>query len=258
MSETVSLTFRAAGDGPPLVLLHAFPLTAEQWEANTGRLKSHALVVAPHLRGFGTSPVAASATMEEMADDVVRLCDRLGIGRAVFGGCSMGGYVAFAIRRRHPGRVRGLILADTRVVADTAEQRAGRATFAATVLEQGAEAAADALMPRLLRKTAGEAERKLVRGMILKNRPAGIAAALHGLGARPDVSAELPGITVPVLAVCGAEDEISPPAEMRAWAQAMPRAEFVELPAAGHLANIENRAGFEGAVARFLEGLKDP
>ena len=99
-----------------------------------------------------------------MADDVAELLDFLKLDQAVVGGLSMGGYVALAFARKHGPRLRGLILADTKSEADSAEAKAGRdktIAFAEThtpidVLEQ--------MLPKLLgektrrEKTSVEAE----------------------------------------------------------------------------------------------------
>jgi pimeloyl-ACP methyl ester carboxylesterase len=114
----------AAGDRPrgTLVLLHAFPLNARMWEPQLA-LASHGWrVIAPHLRGFdGGVDEPGDSSVDDYAGDVIDLLDSLHIKDAVIGGLSMGGYVAFALVRRAPSYVRGLILADTRSQADTPE-----------------------------------------------------------------------------------------------------------------------------------------
>ncbi len=119
-----------------MVLLHAFPLSADQWlpqlhqaplDSARGR-PSGWRVVAPDLRGFRGGASAAAEivpeqlTIDDYASDVLALMDHLEIGRAVICGLSMGGYIAFGVMRQAPGRVAGLVLANTRASAD----RAGR------------------------------------------------------------------------------------------------------------------------------------
>ena len=100
--------------------------------------------------------------MERIADDGAALLDHLGIDRAVVGGCSMGGYAAFAFVRRHPQRLAGLVLQDTRAGADTAEAKANRAALAAKVLAEGAAAAVEAFLPKLLGATTHREQPELV------------------------------------------------------------------------------------------------
>jgi pimeloyl-ACP methyl ester carboxylesterase len=75
------------------------------------------------------------------------------------------------------------------------------------------------------------------------------------MAARPDMAGFLPTIRVPTLCVVGVEDALSPPAEMRAVAAAIPNAEFVEIPAAGHMAPMENPSAVNDALVRFIEAL---
>lgn len=249
---SMRLLFKAAGEGHPLVLLHGFPLSAMQWDPNFARLREENLVVAMNLRGFGGSPVAESATMDEMADDVAETLRALGIGKAAFCGCSMGGYVALAMWRRHRELVSALVLVDTRAVGDTEAQRAGRETFAQDVLKGGAAVAFDRMAPKLLSANASDAARQFVKDVTVANKPAGIAAALRGLGSRPDSSPLLETIDVPTLLVCGEKDEISTPAEMRGLHGRIRGSKYVELPGAGHLSNIEAHQAFSDAVTEFL------
>ena len=119
-----------AGEGRPLVLLHAFPLNAEQWLPQLSRVPAGLRFIAPDLRGLGpeepAGAVAGEVTMATYASDVLALMAHLDVPRADVAGLSMGGYVAFAMLRQAASRVTGLVLADTRATADTAEGRAGR------------------------------------------------------------------------------------------------------------------------------------
>jgi pimeloyl-ACP methyl ester carboxylesterase len=193
--------------------------------------------------------------MERIADDGAALLDHLGIAKAVVGGCSMGGYAAFAFVRRHPQRLAGLVLQDTRAGADDAEGKANRATLAAKVLADGAPAAVEAFLPKLVGKTSHGERPALVAGLrerILATSPKGIANALHGLAARADSRDTLPTIAVPTLVVVGAEDVLTPPAEAATMAAAIPRARLDVVPRAGHLANIENPDAVNTALRAFL------
>ena len=115
------------GQGPAVVLLHAFPMDSALWASQRRALAGEGFrVVSPDLPGFGGSAPSRSApSLDVMADEVAALMEELGIDRAVVGGLSMGGYVAMAMLRRHPARIAGLVLADTKAAADTPEAAAG-------------------------------------------------------------------------------------------------------------------------------------
>ena len=69
---------------------------------------------------------------------------------------------------------------------------------------------------------------------------------------RPDRAGELGAIRCPTLVVCGEADQVTPPAEMRRMADAIPGAAFAILPGAGHLPPVEAPDAFERALAPFL------
>ena len=83
----------------------------------------------------------------------------------------------------------------------------------------------------------------------------GLAAALRGMAQRPDATPLLPAINCPTLLVVGREDAIASPAEMGAMARAIPGARLVEIPAAGHMAPLEQPDAVNAALLQFLAEL---
>jgi 3-oxoadipate enol-lactonase len=239
------LAYEMVGSGRPLVLLHPFPFDRRLWK---GLQIPGRLLVLPDLRGFGESPLFHPFTIADLADDVASLLDALGLPRAAVGGMSWGGYVALAFARRHRGRLEGLVLADTKAGPDTPEARQGRDEMAALVQAQGVGAYLDKQLPRLLSPAAPEPVRRQARALGDQGAPA-VIAGLAALRDRPDRRPELPDIGCPTVIVVGAEDALTPPAEARAMAEAVPGARLVELPGAGHLANLEAPEAFAAAVA---------
>jgi pimeloyl-ACP methyl ester carboxylesterase len=258
--DGAGIAYDDEGRGHAILLFHAFPLARWMWEAQARALAPSFRVVRMDARGFGESaPSEGALTMDAIADDGARLLDRLGIEGAVVGGCSMGGYAALAFARRHPGRLVGLYLQDTKAPPDTDEARASRKALAARVLAEGASAAAESMLPRLLGETTHRDRPTVVarvRERILGARPEAIAAALGGLGAREDSRPTLRTIRVPTLVVVGEEDALTPPVEAEAMAAAIAGARLVRVPGAGHLANLEAPAAVNEALAAFLASLR--
>jgi 3-oxoadipate enol-lactonase len=193
--------------------------------------------------------------MERIADDAVALLDHLGLSQVTVVGLSMGGYAALALVRRHPDRLKALVLADTKAGADSEDARRNRAALAERVLKEGATAAAEAVLPRLLgatslRERPGVVDR--VRTIILGNAPRGIADALHGLAARADSTPTLREVRVPTLVICGEEDTLTPVSESEALQRGIAGSRLAVVPQAGHLANVENPAAFNRALQTFL------
>jgi 3-oxoadipate enol-lactonase len=191
---------------------------------------------------------AAKRTIDEHADDVAELLDRLDIDAATIAGVSMGGYVALAMVARHPRRVRALVLADTRATDDSPEARAKRDENVAIAREQGLEALLDRVVPPLLGAHPLPELALRVR-TIASSQPTGaVIDALHALRDRPDATPVLASIAVPTTVVVGAEDVLSPPAEGKRLADGIRGARFVLLDRAGHLSNLERPDAFEDAI----------
>ena len=250
------IEYEARGKGPAVLFLHAFPLGLFMWDCQAAALEATHRVVRFDDRGFGGSPPQEGPlAMERIADDAAALLDHLGIEQAAVCGCSMGGYAAFAMVRRHAARIRALVLQDTRPGPDSEEARRNRAQVAERVLREGASVAADAYLPKLVGETTHRMRPDLVarlREAILAVPPRGIASALQGLAARVDSQPTLTQIRVPTLVVCGVEDVLTPPAESEAMQRAIPGSRLELIPEAGHLANIENPESFNWALLPFL------
>src|SRR5512142_1555631 len=176
--------------GTPLLLVHGFPLDRTLWLAQTHCLADAARVIAPDLRGCGESGMpSGTASMDTYAEDLNALLDSLGIQRAIVGGLSMGGYIAFAFFRKYPQRVRGLVLADTRAQPDSAEGKKGRDENIALVREKGASAIADKMLPKMLTPETVQTRPEVAnaaRDLMARQPVKGIVAQLSALRDRPD------------------------------------------------------------------------
>ncbi len=253
----VKLNVLDQGSGPPLLLVHGFPLDHTMWFGQIDHFSRGWRVIAPDLRGFGDSSVTpGTVTMEQFANDLSALLDALGVAEPVhFCGLSMGGYIGWQFFRRHRGRVRSLILCDTRAVADAPDAAANRVKLAEKAIQEGAGVVAEAMLPKLFAKATHEKQRHLVeatRQVMEHTDPQGIAAALRGMAQRSDSSGLLATIDVPTLVIVGQEDPISTVDEMRALAAAIPGAEFLEIEGAGHMAPLERPRIANEAIERFL------
>lgn len=257
-----SLRYFDTGTGKPCVLIHAFPLSADLWQPQLAVPPEGWRLIAPDLRGFRGpgAPVCDVAplgdlTMDDYVSDVVALLDHLGISSAVVGGISMGGYVAFALQRRAPERVRGLVLADTRSQADGDEARAKRREMLALIARDGVAGVADAMVPALVGRTTLRERPDTVaqvRRFVLANHPEALRAAVSAMMTRPDSTPLLPSIKRPALVVVGDEDAITPVADVRSMHEAIPGSRFSVLRAAGHLPNLEAPEAFSAALGGFL------
>lgn len=208
------------------------------WEPQLAGLPQGLPIAAPDLPGFGGSPsTGETTTMAACARRAVEALDEAGIERAVVCGLSIGGYVTFELWRRASERFLGMVLANTRAVADTPEGAVGRREQAGRLRSEGNFLANEP--PILLAEDAPAELQERVRSLIADQSPEAIAAALLGMAERPDSTPDLPGIGQPTLVIHSTGDRLIPVEPARAMASAIPGARLEILEEVGHLTNLE-------------------
>jgi len=252
--DGIRLAFTDEGDGPPLVLVHGFPLSRACWQPQIDTFRSSHRCIAPDLRGFGESEASEGpVTMDRYADDIAGLIEALSTGPVVLAGHSMGGYVALAFARRHPELLRGLVLVATRAGQDAPEVAAGRRATAEAVRAHGIQGVVDAMTPKMLAPdNSKKSLLKAVRGFMAPSSRDGVVGALLGMAERPDAIPQLAGITVPTFIVTGDEDAIIDPAESQLIEQAIEGAQLQVIPDAGHFVALEQAEAFNRELREWL------
>ena len=257
---------RDTGDGPALLLLHAFPCDGRMWEPQA-RAASAAgwRVLVPDLPGFGRSPLLDHAPdLDAVADALLEVLRARDIERVVLGGVSLGGYVTMALLRRHAAMVAGVLLCDTKAAADGDEARANRERLAALVLQDPAESGRvleQAVLPGLLGETTRRTRPEVVdrvRGWLQEADPQAVAWYQRAMAGRPDSLGTLADADLPTLVVWGEEDALSPRAEQDAMLSAVSDATLTAIAGAGHLANVEDPDAVTHALLGFLRVVQGP
>ncbi|MFZ2493270.1 MAG: alpha/beta fold hydrolase [Thermoanaerobaculia bacterium] len=242
-----------AGSGVPVLWIHGFPLSSRIFLPQL--VIHHAQHLVPDLPGFGqTAPAAGEGSLDAYAKFALDLLDEWEIDRAIVGGLSMGGYIALAIARIAPERLRGLMLIDTRELADSPEARKGRyETIEKVRAANSVRPVVDGMLPKMFGSSPSADLVEEVTDIMMSSSTDGVIAALQAMAGRADASSVLPKISVPTLIVVGEEDKITPPSDAERMAAAIPNAQLVKLPEAGHLSNMEQAEEFNAAVSKFLE-----
>lgn len=256
----ITMAYDDNGSGPALLLIHGFPLCRRMWHPQIRALTEAGFrVITPDLRGFGESDAPDGPySMELFADDMVELLDQLGIGEAVVGGMSMGGYVLFNLLERYPERVRGACFITTRANADDEAGRERRLQLARDVQKFGPRLVADSFAKLLFTEESLAERPKLVGevyGWMMANDSRGIAGGLLAMRERKDYTPLLAGFAVPALAIGAEEDKAAPPETARTIAAGILGCRLAIIPEAGHMANVENPGAFNAALLEFLRGL---
>ncbi|WP_405872181.1 alpha/beta hydrolase [Streptomyces zaomyceticus] len=271
-TPTTEIHYEDRGTGPVLLLVHGHPFDHTMWQPQIDRFSRTHRVIAPDLRGYGRTPLGTprdttgadtrprATGLGDFAEDLVDLLDALDVRDCVLAGLSMGGQIAMEFRRRHPGRLRGLVLADTFPAAETDEGRAARNAMADRFLAGGADAVreyADEVLDRMVAPYNTHAAPHVHR-MMCATDPAGAAAALRGRAERPDYRQTLTTVPFPALVVVGRDDTYTPVADAEDMHALLPHSTLAVVERAAHLPNLERPEEFDAVLASYLNSLVRP
>ena len=258
-SGDAEIFYWTLGDGPPVVLLHPFPVHHDFWLPVAEPLSSKFRLIMPDLRGHGESGVGdGPATMAKHAGDLRAVMDDADVGRAPIIGVSIGGYLLFEFWRRYRGRVAALALCNTKAPADNEDARAGRLQAANDVLERGTEPFFESMIPKVLAQSTRDSRPDLVDGvmrMMKKMSPEDVAQVQRGMAERPDSVETLKTVNVPTLLVTGDEDSTTGVKEAELMRQHIPGSQMRVIPKAGHYSPWEQPELFARTLRQFLDAL---
>lgn len=251
------IAYRQQGAGSPLVLLHGWPLDSREWRRQLDGLSDEHTVVAWDAPGAGaSSDPPAAFRLGDWADCLAAFIDALDLGPAHVGGLSWGGGLALELHRRHPSRVRSLILMSTyagwggSLPAEEVERRLA-------LMDRNAELPPEqwspALIGTLVADTAPSGLRDELASIIAQFHPDPTRAALCAF-AEADLRDVLPRIDVPTLVICGEKDVRAPQPVWEPLHSAIPESTLVVIPDVGHMVDIEAAERVNGEVRGFLRG----
>lgn len=256
-SDDAEIFYWTLGDGPPVVLLHPFPVHHEFWMPVAEPLSTRYRLILPDLRGHGESGAGEGpATMQKHAADLARVMDDTDVGRAPIIGVSIGGYVIFEFWRKYRERVAALGLCNTKAPADGPEARASRLQAAADVLERGTEQFVESMTEKVFGNSTRENRPDLVERalhMMRKISPDDVAQVQRGMAERPDSMETLKTIDVPTLIITGDEDLITGVNEAELMRQRISGSQMRVIPKAGHYAGWEQAGEATRLLRNFLD-----
>ena len=250
------IIFRTQGAGRPVLLLHAFPLNSRMWQPQLDALRDVARFLAPDLPGFGASAgTPAVDNLGALARMIYEETKAQGVDEVTVAGCSMGGYLAFALLRVAPNFVRSLALINTKASADNDQAKANRLALAERAKSEGCSFLFDEWPQTALSAETIARKHDVVaatQAMIAEATPDGVVAAQIAMAGRPDSSGLLKDIDIPTVVIHGLDDRFISEGEARAMARAIPRATFVAIPRAGHIPSMEQPESVSAALRELL------
>ncbi|MGZ4603431.1 MAG: 3-oxoadipate enol-lactonase [Kineosporiaceae bacterium] len=254
MTARLHAVWDGPADAPVLVLGPSLGTDVGLFDAQVAEFAGAHRVLRFDLRGHGGSEVVPGpCSMADLADDVLAMLHREGVGRFSYAGVSIGGAIGQQLALTVPGRIARLAL------IATAAQFADPPSWpvrAQQVREQGTGFLVPSrtgtwFIAAWAEQHPAEAERLLD---MLRATPAeGYAACCEAIGAF-DVRSRLGEITAPTLVIAGAEDPACTGEMMRELAEGIPGSEFEVVVGAAHLPNATHPDAVNGALRAHLEG----
>ena len=240
-------------NGPPLVLLHALGTNLTVWDQVVALLPPSCRILRIDQRGHGKSDTPpAPYGMGALIRDSERLMDHFGLRDAVVVGLSLGGLVAQGLAVKRLDLVRGMVLSNTAAKIGTPELWAARI---AEVRADGLTGYADGAMQRMFgRNHAAIPGTAIVRDMLIATSVegwTGCAAAIAGA----DFYTPTASLSLPTLAIAGANDGTTPPDLVRETADLIRGARFEIIRGAGHLPMVEKPVEYAALIAGFLRSI---
>lgn len=237
------LYYRATGAGEPLVLLHGFCEDADLWTDLTKELAKHYLVLAPDLPGYFRSELPDEPlSMELFADAVAAVLDNEVLSKANLIGHSMGGYAALAFAEQYEDRLLRLGLFHSHAFADEEEKRQTRLKTVSLIEKHGAAPFIREFHSGLFAPGFADSHQELIdslRKRVAEYDDQVITQSLKAMASRPDRTAVLRNISVPVLFIIGQEDT-AVPYDKSVQQSYLPVVSQVEiLPGVGHMGMYE-------------------
>jgi 3-oxoadipate enol-lactonase len=249
---TINCRVEGPEGAPWVVFSNSLATNLSMWDEQAAALSDRFRVLRYDHRGHGgTEAPQGKYDFAMLVADVIGLCDHFGIGRAHFVGLSMGGMTAIALAEAHPDRVERIVPCDCGPASSpqSAAQWAERIQLAR---KSGMDALVEPTVGRwftaeslVIRREMVDKIRQMIRTTPV-NGFIGCCYALSDFDLRPGLAR----IAAPTLFLCGEKDAALP--GIKALHASVAGSTLLEIPSAGHIANVENPETFTRALMEFL------
>jgi len=241
----------------PILFIHGFPYDHQMWSKQVEFLQNSHYCISYDIRGLGNSPAGdGQYIMEILVDDVFWIINELKLNKPVLCGLSMGGYIALRTIEREQDKLGGLILCDTKSLADDDDAKLKRANGIKQINLEGLQKFCEATIPNTFADSTLKEKKGLYEEILnraIKYDPAGVKGCLLAMLSRTDTTPFLEKIAIPTLIICGEHDKLTPPLIMKEMHNKIKDSEFVVIPEAGHMSPVENPEAVNKAISDFLK-----
>lgn len=257
-NRSIEIAYKEAGEGFPVLLLHGFCGSSSYWDAIVPLLQTQCRLIVPDLPGHGQSGVPQTPyPIEAFADDMVDFLRLLDIGKAVWLGHSLGGYVTLAAAERYADQIAAYGLIHSTAFPDDEKGKEGRLKAIQTILDSGIVPFVDGLIPKLfapdhLQSMDDKVEQ--AKNIGYGTSPEGAVVTLEAMRDRPDRNAALRQADCPVLLIAGENDQIVNPEKTFSVRGDSIHHEL--LHKVGHMSLMEHPEQLADKLSAFLERIR--
>ena len=256
-SDGIRLYTHERGAGCPILMAHGMWCDHHSFDEVVADLAGAYRTVCPDLRAHGRSETPVQSwTVMDLAHDLARTLDALGIDAAVVVGHSLGGMAALQLALRYPDRLRGLVLLSTSAEAEKPERRSQLGLLSLTINMWGmnnwlAGRIAGGFFSSAYARRFPAKVKAWRKGVLAMDKRA-LLQALEAVQDRPSVWDRLKNITMPALVMGTRDDPIADPARTASMARRLPNAKLVMLPGGGHALPMEHPRELTQALRQFI------
>ncbi len=254
LKNGLSIGYKSRGAGPAIVLIPSIGCPKEMWDPVIAELERDYRLIAIEVRGHGESDVPGQPfTIDDCADDVIELVRAIGGGKAIVGGCSMGGQIAQGVGVKAPDILHGIVISNTGYLRNDKIREVMEARAAAA--EKGMPIGVWTTLNRWFNDSYQKAHPEhvaLAHDWLLGCDPIVHAwswRAIKGLA----YAERLVALKVPALAIAGEHDQSSAVVEVEAMAKAIPHCSFRVCLGAGHLSPLEQPRQYASFLKEFAD-----
>ncbi len=254
------------GEGPPLIMLHAFPTDRTLWLFQTHAFSDFYRAITVDLRGFGKSGRQVpdeGITMKTMSDDVYGLLDALGIKGAYMMGLSMGSLVTMQFAIDHAERLRKIVLAGSYAHLTSKDILETFDNWISILEHRDLPSFLEAFFSQPVRTEVGKGVpfspgfiRSKIGSYLIQDRklkgarldPQTLVEVIKGFK-KFDLRRKLGRITTPTLVIAGERELISYMKEVHSL---IPSSTLQIIHGSGHFSCLDNPEDFNRTVSEFL------
>lgn len=257
MSENIS--YRSAGEGEKIVLLHGFCETLEIWKRITPLLAKDFQVITVDIPGFGNSQLPSEdITIDLIAEKISNWLKAITDDKFIVAGHSMGGYIALAMAEKYPEQLKGIGLLNSTAFSDDDVKKENRVKTVDFLQKNGKDIFLDSFIPGLFYDSKSSSGKKMVqetRDVSGKSSLPAMISYTMAMKDRPSRIHLLQKKTLPVLFIAGKDDQVIPEKKSQDQMKLITTGQSYFLDDTAHMSMIEKPEETARLIKVFINQL---